>query len=424
MNEFAKLLSRQIVSDLRALPASTRRRLSDERVQRYGTIDELRSGARRGLPRVMFDFMDGAANDEVTATRNRADFADWAIVPRVLVDVSHVELSTTVLGESVALPVLGAPMGLNGLIHHSGERGIARAVHDAGSIYVLAAMASYSIEEIAREAPGRCWFQVYLWRDRGLVRELVERACVAGHRALVLTVDVPVAAARDRDRRNGFGLPPKVTARSLVGGAVRPRWASQFIRHPRMTAASVAGHGGGPDDPVVMTDYINRQFDPAATWDDLSWFRELWSGPLVVKGILRPEDAQRAVQLGADAISVSNHGGRQLDHASSTIRALPEIVDAVAGDAEVYLDGGIRRGSDVFKALALGARACLVGRPLVYGLGAGGETGARRAMEILAAELRTVMGLAGCASIETIDRSWVKSLLPASAGGVGAELRS
>jgi len=307
----------------------------------------------------------------------------------------------------VALPLLGAPMGLNGLVHHHGEAGIARALHDAGSIYVLGAMASYSIEEIAELAPGPSWFQMYVWKDRALVQELVERARAAGHLALVLTVDVPRAAARDRDRRNGFGLPPRATMRSLAGGLVRPRWSAQFIRHPRMSAASVAGHGGGPDDPVGMTEYINRQFDPSVTWDGLAWFRDIWGGPLVVKGILRAEDARTAVDLGANAISVSNHGGRQLDHAPSTIRALPAIVDAVGDEVEVYLDGGVRRGSDVLKALALGARACMIGRPLVYGLGAGGEAGARRAVAILSQELNTAMGLAGCSSISQLDRSWV-----------------
>ena len=416
MNEFVELLSRQLAGDLRALRGRARRRFSDERVQRCGTIDELRAAARHALPRVMFDFVDGAANDEVTATRNRTDFGELAIVPRMLVDVSDVALSTSVLGEPVAVPLLGAPMGLNGLVHHRGEAAIASAVHHAGSIYVLGAMASYTIEEVARESPGPSWFQMYIWRDRGLVRDLVERARAAGHLALVLTVDVPVAAARDRDRRNGFGLPPRVTMRSLAGGLVRPRWSAQFIRHPRMSAANVAGHGGGPDDPVGITEYISRQFDPSATWEDLSWFRELWSGPLVVKGILSPADAQLAVRLGADAIAVSNHGGRQLDHAPSTIRALPRVVEAVAGEAEVYLDGGVRRGSDILKALALGARACLVGRPLVYGLAAGGEAGAQRAVQILAAELRTAMGLAGCPSVAELDRSWVTEV--PSAGGL------
>jgi L-lactate dehydrogenase (cytochrome) len=248
---------------------------------------------------------------------------------------------------------------------------------------------------------------MYIWRDRGLVRELVERARAAGFLALVVTVDVPRAAGRDRDRRNGVGLPPRVTLRSLAGGMVRPRWSAQFIRHPRMTTASIAGRGGSAEDPVGITAYVNNQFDPSAEWDDLAWFRELWDGPLVIKGILAPADARHAVGLGADAIIVSNHGGRQLDHAPSTIRALPPVLDAVGSDAEVYLDGGIRRGSDVLKAIALGARACMIGRPLVYGLGAGGEAGARRAVEILEQELRTAMALAGCPSLAAADRSLI-----------------
>jgi isopentenyl diphosphate isomerase/L-lactate dehydrogenase-like FMN-dependent dehydrogenase len=407
MNDFLTLLSRQFADDLRAVPARTRARFSDERVLRYGTIDELRSAARRGLPRVMFDFVDGAANDEVTSRHNREDFAALEIVPRMFVDVSEVDPSTTVLGTPISMPIMGAPMGLNGLVHHHGELGIARAMHDAGSVYVLGAMASYSIEEIAAAAPGPTWFQMYIWRDRGLVRELVERARAAGFQALVLTVDVPRGAARDRDRRNGFGLPPRATVRSLVGGMVRPRWASQFVAHPRMTTASIASQGVDAGDAVHMTEYINRQFDPTTNWDDLIWFRELWDGPIVIKGILSPDDAERAVALGADAISVSNHGGRQLDHACSTIRALPGIVDAVGAQAEVYLDGGIRRGTDVLKAIALGARACLIGRPLLYGLGAGGEAGARRAVAILQEEVRTAMALAGCPSLAAVDRSLV-----------------
>ena len=361
MNEFLTLLSRQLATDARTLPGRVRARFSDERVQRCGTIAELRDAARRGVPRVMFDFVDGAANDEVTSRRNREDFAELEIIPRMLVDVSEVDTRTTLLGQPVAVPLLGAPMGLNGLVHHHGEAGIARAMHDAGTIHALAAMASYSIEEIATEA------------------------------------------------RNGFGLPPRVTLRSPAGGAIRPRWSAQFIRHPRMTTASIAERGGGPDHPVGITTYVNGQFDPTAEWNDLAWFRELWDGPLVVKGILGPVDARHAVGVGADAIIVSNHGGRQLDHAPSTIRALTPVLDAIGSDAEIYHDGGIRRGSDVLKAVALGARACMIGRPLVYGLGAGGEAGARRAVAILEQELRTAMALAGCPSLGAADRSLVAS---------------
>lgn len=413
MNELVAFLGRQMVTDARAAPARLRTRFSDDRVTRCGTIGELRAAARRGLPRVMFDFIDGGAGDEVTLARNRADFAELEILPRTLVDVSSVDLSTTVLGEPVAVPLLAAPMGLNGLVHHTGEAAIARALHDAGSIYVLGAMASYSIEEIAELAPGSSWLQMYLWKDRGLVGELMDRAAAVGQRVLVLTVDVPRPAGRDRDRRNGFGLPPRMTARTLVEGLVRPRWSAQFIRHPRLAAQSVAGHGGGAQDPVSITEYINRQFDPTATWEDVRWFRERWSGPIVIKGLLRADDARRAIALGADAIGVSNHGGRQLDHAPSAIRALQDVLDAVGGEAEVYVDGGIRRGSDMFKALAAGATACMVGRPLVYGLGAGGEAGVRHAVAILTEELRTTMGLAGCRSVAELDASWIRRRLEA-----------
>ena len=356
----------------------------------------------------MFDFVDGGAEDEVTLRHNRSDLAKLEIVPRMLVDVSAVDLSTTVLGEPVAVPLLSAPMGLNGLVHHDGELGIARAVHEAGSVFVLAAMASYSIEEIAQQAPGPTWLQMYLWKDRGLVAELMQRARAAGQRVLVLTVDVPRPAPRDRDRRNGFGLPPRMTMRTLAGGLARPRWSAQFIRYPRMTTASVSGHGGDAQDPVTITEYISRQFDPATTWDDIAWFRERWDGPLAIKGLLHPDDARRAVSLGLDGIIVSNHGGRQLDHAVSSIGALEEIVDAVGSEAEVLMDSGIRRGSDIFKALSLGARACLAGRPFAYGIAAGGEAGARRAMTILTDELRATMGLAGCPAVAALQRSWVR----------------
>ncbi len=413
MNEFLAFLGRQLADDARTVGPRLRARLSDEHVQRCGTIDELRAAARRGLPRVMFDFVDGGAADEVTLRRNRSDLAELEILPRMLSGVSTVDLSTTVLGEPVAVPLLASPMGLNGLVNHAGEAGIARALHAAGSIYVLGAMASYSVEEIAEVAPGPTWFQMYLWRDRGLVQELMDRAAAVGQRVLVLTVDVPRPAGRDRDRRNGFGIPPRMTMRTFAEGLVRPRWSAQFIRNPRMTAASVAGHGGGPQDPVSITGYINEQFDPGTTWDDVAWFRERWPGPIVIKGILTARDARRAVAVGAEGVGVSNHGGRQLDHAPSAIRALQEVAEAVGGEAEVFIDGGIRRGSDMFKALAAGATACLVGRPLVYGLGAGGEAGVRRAVTILTEELRATMGLAGCRSVAELDGSWIRHRSPA-----------
>jgi L-lactate dehydrogenase (cytochrome) len=410
VNEFTRLVGRQLKRDLAGAPAAVRGRLDGTgRMARCGTVDEVRRAARLALPKVIFDFVDGAAGDEVTARRNREDFAGYELLPGVFRDVSEVDLSTTVLGRPVALPILGAPMGLLGLIHPEGELALARALHRAGSVYAVSAMASYSVEDMAARAPGPLWFQLYVWRDRGLVVELVDRARAAGCEALVLTVDVPAAAGRDRDRRNGFGIPPRLTLRSAAEGAVRPRWSYRFVRHAPMGMGNVAGRGVAGGDPVAITDYITRQFDPSVTWDDLVWFREQWEGPLLIKGVLDGADAREAVRRGADGIIVSNHGGRQLDHAPSTIRALPAVLDAVGGEAEVLLDGGIRRGADVMKALALGARACLVGRPLVYGLGAGGEAGVDRVLALLEAELRTAMALAGCSSTGALDTSRIRA---------------
>jgi L-lactate dehydrogenase (cytochrome) len=409
VNPFLKLVTAQVADDVRRLPVQLRRGRATRRLERCRNIAELRDLARRRVPRAVFDFVDGAAGDEVTLRRNECDFAQLALLPRVLVDVSSVDLSTTVLGRPVALPLLAAPTGLTGLTHHRGEAAVARAAHSAGTISVLSAMASYTIEDVAAEASGPLWFQLYMWRDRGLVRDLMARARAAGYAALVITVDVPLAGARERDKRNGFGIPPRLTLRSVAGGLVRPAWSADFVRHPRMTVANAAGHGGGPADARSLTDYVNRQFDPALTWDDIAWAREEWGGPVVVKGLLRPEDAVSAVRAGAEGVVVSNHGGRQLDHALSSIAALPAVVDAVGGEAEVYLDGGIRRGSDIVKAIAVGARACLTGRAMLYGLGAGGDAGAARAMRLLADELRLALALLGCPSVSALDRGWLRA---------------
>jgi isopentenyl diphosphate isomerase/L-lactate dehydrogenase-like FMN-dependent dehydrogenase len=412
VNDFAALLRRQIAGDLRALPERARSRLlhADEaRVATCGTIEELRHAARRSLPKVIFDFVDGGAGDELTLQRNQSDLRRIELRPRVLVDVSNVELATTVLGEPVAIPLLGAPAGLLGLVNPAGEAALARGLHAAGSLYAVPVMASYTIEEVAAASAGPLWFQMYVWRDQGLNAQLVARARAVGCRALVVTVDVPRSAGRDRDRRNRFGVPPRVTLRTLWGGITHPRWSAGFVRRTRLSFVNVAGHAGagGVGDAVMLSSFINSQFAPAATWDDLTWFRDQWDGPIVVKGILDPRDARRAVELGADAIAVSNHGGRQLDGAPSAITALPRVRDAVGDTAEVYMDGGIRRGSDIVKALALGARACLSGRALVFGLAAGGEAGVARALAILREEVSAALALAGCASVHDLDRTRV-----------------
>jgi L-lactate dehydrogenase (cytochrome) len=408
MNEFAELLARQLGADLRALPRRMRTGPSPaRRAARAGTVGDLREMARRRIPRPVFDYVDGAAGDEVTAARNIAALQAIELAPRVLVDVSRVETATTVLGEPVALPLLGAPMGLTGLLHPDGEMALAHALHQAGSVSVVAAMASCRVEEVAAAAAGPLWFQMYIWRDRDLVADMLRRARGAGVTVLVLTLDVPRAGFRDRDRRNGFSIPPRVTARALASGLAHPGWSYGFARYPRFRWGNLpAGEGNGA---TAFGASVNRQFDPSASWHDIGWFRDRWHGSLVVKGVLHPEDARRAVSLGAEAVIVSNHGGRQLDGAPAAISALPAVVAAVGGEAEVYMDGGIRRGVDIVKALALGARACLAGRALAYGLGAAGEAGAWRAVEILQEELRTALALAGCPSIHDLHPGWLRT---------------
>jgi L-lactate dehydrogenase (cytochrome) len=407
---FFDLLVRQLRADAADAPAAVRRRFSDKgRVERCGNIAELRALAQRRVPGVVFDYVDGAAWDELTAERNQADLRRLAVLPHVLTAAADIDLSTTVLGQPVDVPLMGAPTGMTGIVHHDGEIGVARAVHGVGGLHVLSSVASRTVEEVAELSPGPLWFQLYVSRDRGYVRELLGRARSAGYLALVITVDVQRAGARERDRRNGFTLPPRISARSLAQGLVRPRWSVDFVRRPQFLSEGLrrARAGGSGAGQPSLTAIINSQFDPGLGWGEISWLQEQWEGPIVLKGVLRAEDAQQAARLGVAGVIVSNHGGRQLDHAPSSISALPGVVDAVGSEIEVYMDGGIRRGVDVLKALALGARACLSGRALVYGLGAGGEAGAVRAMTLLVEELRLAMTLAGCRSVRELDRSWV-----------------
>lgn len=367
------------------------------------SIADLRRVARRRIPRPMFDYIDGGADDEVTLSHNSAAFRRWQILPRALVDVAEVMLETTVLGTRVALPVVLAPTGLTRLFHHEGEAAVARAAAAAGTIYSLSSMSSLSIEEVGRVGDGPKWFQIYVWRDRGILREFIARAREAGYRALVLTVDVPTFGKRERDLRNGMTVPPRLTARSLLDVALRPHWVWRFLTSPPITYANVAGRPGRAAGLDTLTAYVNELFDPSVTWEDLAWMLEQWRGPFAVKGILRAEDAARAASLGVGAIIVSNHGGRQLDHTPAPLEVLPDIVDAVDGRAEVILDGGVRRGTDVFKALALGARACMIGRPYLYGLAAGGEPGVARALDLLRDELARALQLAGVRRPGEID---------------------
>ena len=386
------------------LPFSTARRLA-----RSHSIADLRRLAKRRLPRAVFDYADGAAEDEVTARRNEAAFEDYELLPRVLRDVSSVDLSTTVLGTPVSMPVLLAPTGMTRLFHHDGETAAARAAHRAGVVYTLSSLSTVSIEDLAAASDGPRWFQIYVWKDRGLVREFFDRCRAAGYDALMLTVDMPVLGQRERDLRNGMTIPPSLTLGSALDAALHPSWWWNFLTKPRIGFANVAGKGdAGRGDLTALWTYINTQFDPSVTWRDLEWMIGEWNGSFAVKGVLDPEDAARAASLGARGIVVSNHGGRQLDHSPASLDALPAVVEAVAGRAEVILDGGVRRGADVAKALALGARACAIGRAYLYGIGAGGEQGVDRAFELLRAELRRALALLGCASVGDLGPEHVR----------------
>ncbi len=374
------------------------------------TISDLRRMARRRLPLPVFDFIDGGAEDEVTLRRNTDDFKSLALRPRALVDVSTRRLATTVLGTSISSPVLFAPCGLARLAHRDGELAAARAAAAAETIFTLSTSSSYSIEEVGAASAGPQWFQLYVWQDRDVTLRLVQRAQEAGYQALCFTVDVPLSGQRERDLRNGMTIPPKPGPLSSMHYARHPLWLYHALLGEPITFRNFLGQASG-NSAVSLGTYVNSMLNPSMCWDDLRWLRGVWDGPLVVKGLMRVEDARSAVQLGADALVVSNHGGRQLDGLPSTISVLGEIVDAVGDRAEVLLDGGVRRGSDVAKALALGARACMVGRPWLFGLAAAGELGAARSVEILTSELDRTLALLGVRDVADLDRSHVRTQL-------------
>ena len=379
-------------------------------------IEDLRTRARRRLPRAVFDFIDGGAEDEVSLRLNRTAFERLTFRPRVLVDAGGLDQSTTVLGQRLATPLILAPTGLCGMAAPRAEVLAGRAATACGVVFTLSSMSAVSIEDTMREAPGPHWFQLYVWRDRELTRSLVERAAAAGYRALVLTVDVQMLGQRERDLRNGATIPPRVTPANALDSVQHIGWLLQMARNPRVDFVNVAAarrDGGG--GPLSLSGYVNAQFDPTVSWKDLDWLRGLWRGPLAIKGIMTAEDAERAVAAGVDAVIVSNHGGRQLDGLPASIDVLPEVVDAIGDRAEVILDGGVRRGGDVVKALALGARACMIGRPYLYGLGAAGQAGAEMAINLLRVEIARVLTLLGRPTLAELDRSALREGYPTPA---------
>jgi len=380
------------------------------RSDNLASIEDLRLRARRRLPKAIFDFIDGGSQDEVSLAANRRDFERLVLMPRVLTDVSKRQLASTVLGERVALPLIVAPTGLAGLLSRKGKVAEARAAEAAGIPYCLSQMAASSIEEVKDATRRSFWFQSYLVKDRSINEALIDRAASAGCKVLVITLDTKAQGPRERDMRNGFTVPPRVTWRNALDLLRRVHWLRDVAMGPRVTFANLAGSLVGSSDIISIARFAAEQYDFSVDWSHIDWCRARWKGKLALKGILTAEDARLAVDHGADAVIVSNHGGRQLDHSRSSIAALPAIVDAVGDRTEVILDGGVRRGGDILKALALGARACMAGRPFLYGLAAGGERGVTRAIDLLRNEVDNNLALLGRASVQDLDRSAVRRL--------------
>lgn len=368
-------------------------------------VEDFARIARKRLPRPIVDFFDGGAEDERTLARNRAVFGEWALLPRAMKDVAQVSARSRVMGQELAWPFVVGPTGMPGLLHPDGEIGIARAAESVGALYSLSTMASRSIEEVAAATAGPKAFQLYLFRDRGLTLELLQRAKGAGYKALILTVDVQVPANRERDRRNGMLIPPKFTSKTLFDFARRPQWCWNVLVRRPVTLANFSGKRADPGVPLLT--FINQQFDPSISWTDLEWVAQQWGGPLAIKGVLAPEDAEQAVEHGVSTVILSNHGGRQLDAAVAPMDMLPSVVERLNGRAEVIVDGGIRRGTDMLKALALGATGCMAGRVGLYGLGAGGAAGATAALGVLRSEFERNLALLGVTQVCQIDRSHV-----------------
>ena len=368
-------------------------------------IEDLRQVARRKVPRAFFDYAEAGAYSQATLRSNRADLDRIKLRQRVLVDVSQRDLATTIIGEPARLPIALAPIGLCGMQRGDGEILACRAAHAAGIPFILSTMSICSIEDVAQAVGKPFWFQLYVMKDRGFIRSLIERAAAAKCSALVLTVDLQVLGQRHCDIRNGMTVPLVMKLANLIDIATKPGWTLSILQGKRKTFGNLAGHVRGMDNVTSLAQWTNSQFDPALNWKDVDWVRSLWPGKLILKGILDVEDAKVAAQTGASALVVSNHGGRQLDGAPSSISALPKIADAVGAQIEVMFDGGIRSGQDVLRALALGARSCLIGRSYVYGLGAYGQEGVAKAIDILAKELDVSMALTGMTNVRQLNRS-------------------
>ncbi|MGG6896528.1 alpha-hydroxy acid oxidase [Rhizobium sp. BR 315] len=374
------------------------------------TIAELKTLAERRVPKMFFQYADSGSWTESTYRANEADFAKIKLRQRVLVDMSDRSLATTMVGQKASMPVALAPTGLTGMQHADGEMLAARAAEEFGIPFTLSTMSICSIEDIASVTKQPFWFQLYVMRDRDFVLNLIQRAKAAKCSALVLTADLQILGQRHNDIRNGLSAPPKMTVKNLWQMATRPGWCMNMLKTKRHSFGNIIGHAKDISDMTTLAHWTHSQFDTKLSWSDVRWIKEQWGGPLIIKGILDVEDAKAAVDTGADAIIVSNHGGRQLDGARSSVSMLPDIVDAVGDRIEVHMDGGIRSGQDVLKAVALGAKGTFIGRPFLYGLGAMGKEGVTLALEIIRKELDISMALCGKRDIKTVDRSILADL--------------
>ena len=378
-------------------------------LERSYNVSDVRKAAAAALPRPIFDYIDGGADDEITQRRNSDAFSGYDLLPSVLGTNQNTQVATRALGCKLSWPLMLSPTGLTRMFHDDAEMAVARAAERHGIPYCLSTMATTTIEDLAQATAGPKLFQVYIFKDRGLTNELVARAKACGYDGLVLTVDTPVAGNRERDRVNGLSLPPRFTSRNLLSFARHPAWAWGALRGRRFNFANVAHKIDKlSNGPMTLFQYIDEQFDQHIGWDDLERLASAWGGPLAVKGIMRPEDSVRAIRCGASAVMISNHGGRQLDGAPATIDQIAANAQALDGRGEIICDGGIRRGSDIVKALALGATACSIGRPYLYGLAAAGEKGVDHVLSILRAEFQRTLVLAGIKDISTITSDRIR----------------
>ncbi len=368
------------------------------------TIDDLKNQARRRVPKMFFDYADSGAWTESTYRANEEDFGKIKLRQRVLVDMANRSLASTMIGETVSMPVALAPTGSTGMQHADGEMLAAQAAEEFGVPFTLSTMSICSIEDVASVTSKPFWFQLYVMRDKDFVLNLIDRAKAARCSALVLTLDLQILAQRHKDVRNGLSAPPRLTLPNLIDMAIRPGWCLGMLGTKRRTFRNIVGHVKGVGDLASLSSWTNDQFDQTLSWDDVEWIRQRWGGKLILKGILDKEDAVLAAKTGADAIIISNHGGRQLDGAPSSIAVLEEIVDTVGDQIEVHMDGGIRSGQDVLKALCLGAKGTYIGRPFLYGLGAAGKKGVTLALEIIRKELDLTLALCGKRDIKDVGK--------------------